>query len=60
MARHTPVPRCPLRPGEPCRQCVPGALGPADCGTVWLAMSDPDLREAYRVAREAARRRKHR
>ncbi|AKT51753.1 DUF6767 domain-containing protein [Arsenicicoccus sp. oral taxon 190] len=56
MARHVPTPRCPVRPGEPCGLCHPGATGPADCGVVYLALSDPDLREAYRLAREAARR----
>ena len=40
-----PVPRCPIRPGEPCSLCVPGASGPQDCGLVYLVMSDPELRE---------------
>ncbi len=39
------VPQCPLRPGEPCTLCVPGASGPHDCQTVALVMKDPDLRE---------------
>jgi hypothetical protein len=39
-----PDPRCPLRPGEMCSLCVPGATGPQDCQTVALVMSDPDLR----------------
>ena len=38
-------PQCPLRLGDPCSACVPGATGPADCPTVALVMSDPDLRE---------------
>lgn len=38
-------PRCPLRPGDTCSLCVPGATGPQDCQTVALVMSDPDLRE---------------
>ena len=28
-------PQCPLRLGDPCTACVPGATGPADCPTVW-------------------------
>jgi hypothetical protein len=43
MAR--PVPKCPLRPGEPCTLCVPGATGPEDCGLVYLVRSDPELAE---------------
>jgi len=38
-------PRCPLRPGQPCTLCHPGATGPADCGAVWLVMHDPELRD---------------
>ncbi|TIC88446.1 hypothetical protein E8D34_05880 [Nocardioides sp. GY 10113] len=40
-----PVPQCPIRLGEPCTLCSPGATGPQDCGLVWLVMDDPDLRE---------------
>ncbi|HET7432653.1 MAG TPA: DUF6767 domain-containing protein [Nocardioides sp.] len=40
-----PAPRCPLRPGDSCTLCHPGATGPEDCGLVWLVMTDPDLRE---------------
>ena len=43
MAR--PVPRCPIRIGDACSLCHPGATGPEDCGLVWLVMQDPDLRE---------------
>ena len=39
------VPQCPIRRGEPCTLCVPGATGPQDCGLVYLVMSDPELRE---------------
>jgi len=35
---------CPLRPGEPCTLCVPGATGPQDCPTVAEVMRDPELR----------------
>ncbi|HET9021687.1 MAG TPA: DUF6767 domain-containing protein [Ornithinibacter sp.] len=38
--------RCPIRVGEPCTLCVPGATGPTDCGLVYLVMDDPELREA--------------
>jgi hypothetical protein len=38
-------PQCPIRLGEPCSLCVPGASGPQDCGLVHLVMRDPDLRE---------------
>lgn len=37
--------RCPLRPGDMCSLCVPGATGPADCPTVAEVMRDPALRE---------------
>jgi hypothetical protein len=51
-ARREPVAKCPLRPGDPCTTCVPGATGPQDCGLVYLVQSDPELREEL-----AARRR---
>lgn len=50
MAGH-PQPKCPIRIGEPCTLCVPGASGPQDCGLVYLVQSDDELRE------ELARRR---
>ena len=43
-----PTPRCPIRAGDRCSLCVPGVTGPADCGLVYLVMSDPDLREQLR------------
>ena len=43
--RTQPQAKCPIRPGDPCSLCVPGASGPQDCGLVYLVMSDPDLRE---------------
>ncbi|MEV4131716.1 DUF6767 domain-containing protein [Dactylosporangium sp. NPDC049742] len=52
--RHRPEPRCPVRPGEPCTLCHPGASGPQDCGLVYLVMSDPQLREAVRVGTRAS------
>jgi hypothetical protein len=47
--------RCPLRPGEPCSLCLPGATGPHDCGLVYLAMDDPELRQALADQRASAR-----
>jgi hypothetical protein len=47
--------RCPIRVGEPCTLCVPGATGPRDCGLVYLVMDDAELREAL-----ADNRREHR
>ena len=43
-ASKRPVPRCPIRPGDACTLCFPGATGPEDCGLVWQVMQDPDLR----------------
>ncbi|GAB49771.1 hypothetical protein MOPEL_135_00090 [Mobilicoccus pelagius NBRC 104925] len=44
---------CPIRPGDPCSLCQPGANGPQDCGLVYLVQDDPDLRE---IAAEQRRR----
>ena len=41
---HTPE-MCPVRVGEECRLCVPGATGPQDCGLAYLVLTDPSLRE---------------
>ena len=46
-----PVPRCPIRWGEACSLCLPGATGPGDCGLVYLVMSDPELRERLHALR---------
>lgn len=47
-ARRGPVAaQCPIRPGDPCSLCQPGATGPQDCGLVYLVMDDPDLREQW-------------
>lgn len=46
------TPQCPIRLGEACSLCVPGASGPADCGLVYLVMSDPDLREELHRRRQ--------
>jgi hypothetical protein len=45
MTSSSAVPKCPLKPGQACTLCVPGATGPQDCGTVYLVLSDPELRE---------------
>ncbi|HET8767931.1 MAG TPA: DUF6767 domain-containing protein [Pedococcus sp.] len=50
-----PVAQCPLRPGDPCSLCFPGATGPQDCGLVYLAMDDPELRAALAEQRAAVR-----
>lgn len=42
---------CPIRPGEPCTLCVPGATGPQDCGLVYLVMGDQELREGVHRTR---------
>lgn len=58
MPQRPASPRCPIRLGEPCTLCVPGATGPQDCGLVYLVRSDPELREelaARRRERHAAR-----
>lgn len=41
------TPLCPLRPGDPCSLCVPGADGPHNCPTVRLVLEDPELRELW-------------
>ena len=47
-----PEAKCPIRPGDACSLCQPGATGPQDCGLVYLVMSDDDLRgELQRVRR---------
>ena len=52
--RTQPEARCPVRPGDPCSLCVPGASGPQDCELVYLVMSDPDLRDRLRQIRTAS------
>jgi len=41
-----PEPKCPLRRGDFCSLCWPGATGPADCGLVWLNADDGDAWDA--------------
>jgi len=52
--RTQPEQRCPIRPGDPCSLCVPGAAGPQNCGLVYLVMSDPDLRERLHQIKTAS------
>ncbi|MGO4596825.1 DUF6767 domain-containing protein [Terrabacter sp. 2RAF25] len=54
MSRRPPTPMCPIRLGEPCSLCAPGATGRQDCGLVYLVQSDPELRDQL-----AARRSTH-
>lgn len=48
-------PKCPLRPGDDCTLCEPGATGPEDCPAVYLVMTDPDLRARWVGLRQAER-----
>lgn len=50
-----PQPKCPIRVGEPCSLCFPGADGPHNCGLVYLVQSDPELREQLVAARDKRR-----
>lgn len=54
MARR-PQPKCPIRVGEPCSLCFPGADGPQNCGLVYLVQSDSEMREQF-AAQRAERR----
>jgi hypothetical protein len=57
MTRRQPMPACPLRLDEPCTLCHPDAmLGPQDCPTVGLVMSDPVLRAELAERRSHAQR----
>ena len=53
MAR--PDPQCPIRIGDSCSLCVPGATGPQDCPLVAEVMRDPELRERLAALRREAR-----
>lgn len=46
-----PQPKCPIRLGEACSLCFPGADGPENCGLVYLVQSDPELRETLAAKR---------
>lgn len=49
-----PQPKCPIRPGQPCTLCQLDVSGPADCGLVYLVMSDDELRAGVRQSARAA------
>jgi hypothetical protein len=53
--RTLPEAKCPVRPGDACSLCQPGASGPQDCGLVYLVMSDSDLREELHRVRSFQR-----
>jgi hypothetical protein len=55
-SKRRPQPKCPIRPGDACSLCVPGATGPEDCPLVYLVMSDPTLRADLQTHRTASRR----
>ncbi len=55
VSRRVATPMCPLRPGDPCGLCVPGADGPHNCPTVRLVLEDPEMREMW-LAKKAERR----
>lgn len=42
-ARTAPEALCPIRPGEACSLCFPGANGPKDCGLVYLVQDDDEM-----------------
>jgi hypothetical protein len=50
------VPKCPIRPGDPCTLCFPGADGPQNCGLVWLVMDDEEQRAELHDLTVAQRR----
>ncbi|WCC81234.1 hypothetical protein O6R08_04765 [Cutibacterium equinum] len=50
-----PVPKCPLRPGDPCSLCQLYVTGPQDCGLVYLVMGDDALRDELVKSRKTAR-----
>ena len=49
-----PQPKCPIRPGEPCTLCYPGADGPHNCGLVYVVQNDPDLADEWARHRRRA------
>ena len=53
MTRRLPTAQCPIRLGEPCTLCFPGATGPRDCGLVYLVESDDEMREQLAERRRA-------
>lgn len=53
MAHGRPEAQCPIRVGEPCSLCFPGATGPQDCGLVYLVRDDEEMREELADRRRA-------
>ncbi|HHW83036.1 MAG TPA: hypothetical protein GX743_04355 [Actinomycetales bacterium] len=51
MTTPRPDALCPIRPGEPCTLCFPGADGPANCGLVYLVQDDEELKAAVNAQR---------
>jgi hypothetical protein len=47
--------QCPVRPGDACMLCHPGASSPETCGLVYLVMTDPALRAELRELTLACR-----
>lgn len=45
---------CPIRLGDACSLCVPGASGPENCALVREVMRDPELREQLAEMRREA------
>lgn len=62
MARPGGTPACPIRDGEPCSLCFPGADGPENCGLVYLVRTDDDMKEQWQehLRKQAAQRRAER
>ena len=47
----SPQPMCPIRVGDPCSLCFPGADGPQNCGLVYLVQTDPEMRDQLATRR---------
>lgn len=57
MPKRPRQPACPIRIGEPCTLCFPGADGPHNCGLVYLVQSDDELRDMRNDKRRELRER---
>ena len=57
-SRSRPEAACPIRPGEPCSLCFPGATGPQDCGLVYLVGDDEELAAELNTRRADVNRRR--
>lgn len=56
--RSAPEALCPIRPGEACTLCFPGANGPKDCGLVYLVQDDEELAALVNAQRAEFNRKK--